>query len=89
MPLIGLSHSIHKLFLVWKLILLGCLYAISAATIFLAYQYGRNAAQIAPINETSTILIVILAAIFLKERSQLLRKLFAAAISVLGVLLIK
>lgn len=74
---------------IWKVILLGSLYAISAGTIFLAYQVGRNAAQIAPINETSTILIVFLAAIFLKERKRLFAKVLAAGISFLGVYLIK
>ena len=71
-----------------KLGILGILYAISAITIFLAYQVGRNAAQIAPLNQTSMILTVILAIIFLKERSQLVRKLLGGLLSFLGIVLV-
>ncbi len=72
-----------------KAIVISVLYALSAITLFLAYQVGRNAAQIAPINETSTILIVLLAMIFLSERDRLFQRLLAAGISFSGVLLIK
>lgn len=73
----------------WKLGLLGFFYAISAITIFLAYQIGRNASQIAPLNQTATIITVLLSIIFLKERTGLLNKLLGAIISFIGVILIK
>ena len=73
----------------WKMGLLGILYAVSTITIFLAYQIGQNATQIAPLNQVSTIIIVILSAIFLKERTDLLRKLLGAIISFIGVFLLK
>jgi len=72
-----------------KLGLLGVFYAISAITIFLAYQVGKNASQIAPLNQTATIVTVVLSVIFLRERSDLLRKLLGAIISFVGVVLIK
>lgn len=71
-----------------KLLSLGFIYAISAITIFLAYQVGRNAAQIAPLNQTSAIFTVILSVLFLKERSDLWKKLIAVVISFIGVVLI-
>jgi len=72
-----------------KLGLLAILYATSAITIFLAYQVGRNATQIAPLNQTATILTVILAMIFLKERKYLPQKLIGVILSFLGILLLK
>ena len=71
-----------------KLGLLGIFYAISAITFFLAYQIGKNAAQIASLYQTATIIIVILSIIFLKERRDLWKKLLAVVISFIGVLLI-
>jgi drug/metabolite transporter (DMT)-like permease len=72
-----------------KLGILGVFYAISALTIFFAYQIGRNAVQIAPLNQTSMILTVILAIIFLKEKSQLTRKLVGVILSFIGILLLR
>lgn len=72
-----------------KLVLLSVFYAISSITIFLAYQVGKNATQIAPLNQTATIITVVLSVIFLKERSDLLKKLIGAIISFIGVILIK
>ncbi len=72
-----------------KLGLLGVFYAISAITIFLAYQVGKNASQIAPLNQTATIVTVVLSVVFLKEKTDLLRKLLGAIISFAGVVLVK
>lgn len=71
-----------------KLGLLGIFYTISSITIFLAYQIGKNATQIAPLNQTATIITVILSIIFLKERLDLWKKLLAVIISFVGVVLI-
>jgi len=54
-----------------RLIVFILLYAIQAVTIFEAYKVGKNAAQIASINQTTTIMTVILAVVFLKERKNL------------------
>lgn len=72
-----------------KLGVLTILYAVSAVSIFLAYQIGRNAAQIAPLNQTSTIVTVIFGIIFLKERADLFKKLLGSVISFIGVLLLR
>jgi drug/metabolite transporter (DMT)-like permease len=72
-----------------RLILLGIIYGISAITIFLAYQKGNNAAQIAPLQQTTTILTVILAIIFLRESSNILKKIAAAVISAIGIILLR
>ncbi|MDP2672159.1 MAG: DMT family transporter [Candidatus Daviesbacteria bacterium] len=71
-----------------RLGILGVIYAVSAITIFLAYQIGRNAAQIAPLNQTSTMVTVILGILLLKERDNLPKKLLGAVISFVGVLLL-
>ena len=71
-----------------KMVLLGLFYSTSAITIYFAYQQGGTASQLAPINQSVVILTVLLAAIFLGERSQLLRKFAGAIIATAGVLLL-
>jgi uncharacterized membrane protein len=60
------------------------------ATLFLffAYQTGRNASQIAPIMATQTIISVLLAIIFLKERNNMVKKIVGAVMVVIGVILV-
>jgi drug/metabolite transporter (DMT)-like permease len=68
--------------------ILAILYAISEVTLFWAFQKGKELSILASLNQTQTILIVLGAAIFLKERRYLTRRLIAAAISLVGVLLV-
>lgn len=56
--------------------------------IYFAYLAGRNIAQIAPIMGSTTIISVLLAIVFLKERSNLLNKIIGALVVVGGVLLV-
>lgn len=56
--------------------------------IYFAYQMARNASQISPIMATQTILSVILAALILKERDNMVNKLIGAAVVVIGVILV-
>lgn len=72
-----------------KLLLLCFFYGISAITIYSAYQVGKNASQIATLDQTTTLVTVLLAVLFLKERSDLWRKLLGAIISIIGVILVK
>jgi drug/metabolite transporter (DMT)-like permease len=63
-------------------------YTVAVLTVYGAYQIGRNAAQIASLTPTYSILIVILAAIFLKERDRLPMKLIASVLAVIGIILL-
>jgi drug/metabolite transporter (DMT)-like permease len=72
-----------------RMVLLGLFYSTSAVTIYLAYQRGGTASQLAPISQSVVILTFLLAAIFLSERSQLLRKFAGAITATIGVLLLR
>ena len=72
-----------------KLMVLALMFAVSATATLTAYTLGHNAAQIAVLNQTSTILIVFLGIIFLNERSHMKLKIAAAIISLIGVFLVK
>lgn len=61
---------------------------LATLSLYIAYQVGRNASQIAPLSATSTLFTVALAAIFLKEREDLMNKLVGAAIVTVGTVLI-
>lgn len=71
-----------------KIGLLGFFYAISAITVYLAFQIGKNTAQISSLGQTATIVIVILSIVFFREREDLWQKLLAVIISFIGVILI-
>ena len=72
-----------------QLALLALLFCISATSTLTAYTKGHNAAQIAVLNQTSTILIVFLGIIFLKERSHIKLKIIGAIVSLIGVFLVR
>lgn len=61
---------------------------VAALAIFYSYQKGGDASQIIPISQSSTVLIVIFAFIFLKERSRFPQKLIGSLLAFLGVLLL-
>lgn len=68
--------------------LLAALYSVSGISFYLAYQAGRNAAQLSALGQLATILAVFLAIIFLKERDYMIRKIIGALVSFIGVLLL-
>lgn len=68
--------------------LLSTLYAISAITVFLAFQIGNNAAQIASLNQVQTVLVVIIGIFLLGERKGLLKKIIAGILSFVGVVML-
>lgn len=80
--------ALFKRSVIVKLFFLVTLYAVSALSIFSAYQIGQNASQIAPLNQTSVILTVLLSAVFLGEREGLFRKVLGACISFVGLILV-
>ena len=55
---------------------------------FVAYQVGRNALQLAPLSTVGTIVTVIFARIFLKERDNFWRKLLGSLLVVIGTILL-
>ncbi|HKZ35161.1 MAG TPA: DMT family transporter [Patescibacteria group bacterium] len=60
-------------------------YLFGAVTIFAAYRAGGDASQLYPISNLSVISTVILAAIFLRERSHLGRKILGALAAFAGL----
>ncbi|MDE2025416.1 MAG: DMT family transporter [Patescibacteria group bacterium] len=69
-------------------ILLCLLYAIFGIAILLAYKYGGKATVIGAISQTATILTVLLAIVFLRERDNITKKLVGSVIAVVGVILL-
>lgn len=82
-------HKVVSLKDFFKLSFLALMFAISATATLTAYTKGHNAAQIAILNQTSTILIVMLGIIFLNERSHMKLKILGAVISLIGVFLVR
>ncbi len=70
------------------MILFSVIYSIQGITYYFAFTKGAPISQLAPITRASVVLTVILAAIFLKERSQLTRKFLAAILMTIGVVLL-
>jgi bacterial/archaeal transporter family protein len=72
-----------------NMFLMTLLYSTAAIAFFSALGAGANASQIGPINQSSVILTVLLAAIFLKERDVLWKKLLSTLLVFFGVILLK
>jgi len=72
-----------------NMFLLAVFYSISALATYLAFKAGGNASQVVPVTKSQIILTVILAAIFLGERDDLLRKLVGAFTVIVGVLMLR
>lgn len=75
--------------LLGKMLALCAFYAASALAFFFALQLTDNSSQIAAINLSSVIIIVLLSVIFLGERDHLLKKLVGAGLAFAGLLLIQ
>lgn len=71
-----------------NLIIYSLLYSISAICFYLALQHGAMVSQVSTIGRASIILTVIFAAIFLKERKHVWKKIVAAVLTTVGVLLV-
>ena len=71
-----------------KALLLSVVYAFSAAAFFAALQASSSSSLVASVNITSVIVIVMLSAIFLKERDNLPKKIVGAILSFIGLLLL-
>lgn len=64
------------------------LYGLMAVTLWLAFQSGGAASQIAPLRQSAVILTVVLGVLFLRERAYIVQKIAAALLAVLAVYLI-
>ena len=83
----GLRKLLNKTTL--SLMALFCfLYSVQAITFYLAYGAGAPIAQLSPFTKSSIVLTVILAAIFLNERKNMLKKSIAALLVFIGVALL-
>lgn len=71
-----------------KMIVLCILYAVASISIFLSFQIGNNAAQIASINKAQTIIVVLLGIFLLKEKGRMVAKILAVIVAFIGVLLV-
>ncbi len=82
-----LKHFVQPSFLA-KMLPLAVFSASQGVLYLLALAYGGNTAQVGAIRQASIIVTVLLAIIFLKERNNLGRKLFAAVLVTAGVFLL-
>lgn len=71
-----------------NLIIYGLLYSMGVITFYVALAKGALLSQVSVICKTNIILTVILAAIFIKERDNLWRKILAAIVCMVGVILV-
>lgn len=83
----SLQGTINRKF-IFTIFVLCFFYSLQAITYYAAYQSGAPIAQLSPLIRTTVVLTVILAAVFLKERSYLPRKLLAAVVVMIGVILL-
>ena len=71
-----------------NLVAYASIYSIGVITFYATLAKGALLSQVSVISKTNIVLTVILAAIFIKERDNLWRKLFAAIICMVGVILV-
>ena len=82
------GHFIQPNFLI-KMVPLAVFSATQGVLYLLALAYGGNTAQVGTIRQSSIILTVLLAIVFLNERSKLWHKLVAAILVTIGVFLLR
>lgn len=82
-----LTHDIRKIDR--NLIIYGVLYTLAALMFYLPLQFGTYVSQMSVVGRVSIILTIILAAIFLKERSHIGKKILGAILTTIGIFLIR
>jgi len=70
------------------MLLLTFFYSIQAIAYYVAIEHGAPISKLSPVIRVSIILTVVLAAIFLKERSHIWKKILAAVVVTVGAILI-
>jgi len=83
---LGLKKYMNTNFLI-KIVLLSTFYSIGMVASYVAYQRGGDASQIVPIGQSVVIVTILFAALFLGERNNLVKKLIAAVLVSVGVVL--
>jgi uncharacterized membrane protein len=71
-----------------NMVLNSVFYAVAVITVFMAYKAGGPVSQIAPIGQSTIVITVILAYIFLKERDRLVNKIVGAILVFAGIILL-
>jgi bacterial/archaeal transporter family protein len=71
-----------------KLLLTCVIYALSALTLYAAYQEGGNASAIIPIQQTNIVMTVVLSYFFLSEKDKLAQKILGSLFVFLGAWLL-
>jgi drug/metabolite transporter (DMT)-like permease len=69
-----------------KLSILCVIYSVFGITILLSYKYGGEASVIGAVSQSTTVVIVLLAIVFLGEKNQLLKKIVSSLLAFIGVL---
>lgn len=82
-----IMHDIRKIDS--NLILYSVLYTFGALMFYIPLQSGTYVSQLSAIGRVSLILTVILAAVFLKERSHIGKKILGAILTTIGIFLIR
>lgn len=82
---VRLFNNRERLF---KMCVIAAFYSGAALLLFYAYHFGGLADQVYPISQSYVIITVILAAIFLKERDEVLKKIAATLLVLAGIALL-
>ncbi len=73
---------------IWKILIFTFLYTVSALTFYNAFVLADNASLVSSIGQISTILVVILGVVFLKEYKDLRKKIIGGLLSFIGLILL-
>ncbi len=86
------SISKFRLFLdkkrLFRMVIASFLLGVGTLGVYYSYQRGGDASQIMPISQSSVILVVILAFIFLKERNRFTQKVIGSLLAFIGIWLL-
>lgn len=82
------NYSLFNFKIIKTMMLLAFFYSIQAVTYYMAIEQNAPISNLSPLSKSSIILTVLLAAIFLKERTHIPKKIFAAIIVTVGAILV-
>ncbi len=84
----SIKKVINNKYLITRMLILSFFYSLAVIFYFFALRLNNNSSQIASLNQLGTIVIVILAVIFLNEKGKLLRKFAATILAIVGAILL-